>query len=310
MKVLITGANGFVGSGFMAAFQRAGYDVIGAVRKPAEGMIAVGEIDDTTDWTEALAGCDAVVHAAARVHQMNETSAEAAALYHRTNVLGTEHLARQAARAGVKRFVFLSSIKAMGEGGFFSREMPCMPEDDYGRSKRDAEEVLLKVAAETGLEVVILRLPLIYGPGVRANFLKLFDLVSRGIPLPLGAVNNARSLLALGNLTDLVIVCVSNANAVGKIYLPSDGAPVSTAGMLRSIAAVLGKPSRLLAVPPAIIRLGASLLGRKAAADRVLGDLQVDSSPLQEELGWTPPLSFEEALRETAAWYLTRSRGK
>ena len=298
MQVLVTGANGFVGKALTEDLRARGMTVVAATRRPDDGSVAVGEMDGATDWTAALAGCDAVVHAAARVHQMQENAADAEALYRRTNVDATANLARQAAAAGARRFIFLSSVKAMGEAGHLVPDAPCRPEDAYGRSKRDAEEALLAIGAETGLEVVILRLPLVYGPGVKGNFASLMRLVARGLPLPLGAVRNRRSLVYLGNLTDAIALCLTHPQARG-VWLPSDGTPVSTSALIRAIAAAMGRSAPLIPVPPPLMLFAAGLLGKGASAARLFGDLTVDSSPMMRALGWTPPFTMAEGLKAT-----------
>ncbi len=299
MKVLVTGANGFIGRALVQDLRGHGHEVVTATRRPASNCVGVGEIDGSTDWSAALQGCDAIVHAAARVHQMKEEAADAEALYRRTNVDGTLNLARQAAASGVRRFIFLSSIKAMGEAGHFTAETPFRPEDAYGRSKREAEEGLLQLAA-TGLEVVILRLPLVYGPGVKGNFASLMRVVEIGLPLPFGAVRNARSLLYLGNLTDVVALCLTHEAAAGRVFLPSDGVDVSTSELIRGIAKGMGRSARLLPVPPSLMMLAAGILGKGPAAARLFGDLAVDSTPLFRDLGWRPPFTMDEGVRSTA----------
>lgn len=302
MRVLVTGANGFVGSALTQALRAGGTSVTAAVRKAAPDCVAVGEIDGSTDWRLALDGCEAVVHTAARVHQMNETEIEAATRYRETNIEGTINLARQAAKHGLKRFIFLSSIKAMGEAGGFESGDVCAPEDAYGRSKLEAEKGLEAIAAETGLEVVILRLPLVYGPGVKGNFLTLFKAVEKGYLLPLGVVKNARSLLFLGNLNDLITLCLTHPAAAGKVWLPSDGEAVSTPKLIREIGSALGKTPRLLPVPLFLMRFAAAVFGKQAAAERVFGSLTVNSEPLWQELGWAPRFTQEQGLEEIARW--------
>lgn len=303
MKVLVTGANGFVGNALVADLRARGHEVVAATRRPSENTVGVGELDGTTDWRAALQGCDAVVHTAARVHQMNEQAQYAEALYRTTNVEATLNLARQAAAADVRRFVCISSIKAMGEGGHFSADTPCHPQDAYGRSKREAEETLLKLSAETGLEIVILRLPLVYGPGVKGNFLSLMRAVQKGLPLPLGAVANARSLLYLGNLVDVIALCLTHPVAAGRVFLPSDGPEISTSGLIRGIAKAMDRKARLLPIPPSLMLAAAGMLGKGPAAARLFGDLTVDSAPLFTELGWRPPFTMGEGLRVTVQWY-------
>lgn len=299
MKALVTGANGFVGRALVETLRARGMTVVAATRGPGEGVIAVGEIDATTDWNAALQGCDAVVHTAARVHQMKERADEAEALYRRTNVEGTLNLARQALAAGVRRFVFLSSVKAMGEAGHFTQETPCRPEDAYGRSKRDAETALQALAAETGLEAVILRLPLVYGPGVKGNFASLMRVVEKGLPLPFGAIRNARSLLFLGNLTDVIALCLAHPAAAGRVWLPSDGMNVSTPDLIRAIAGAMARRPLLIPVPKSAMVSAAGLLGKGSSAARLFGDLTVESAPLSTDLGWRPPFAMADGLRAT-----------
>ncbi len=302
-RILITGATGFVGCALCESLSQSFYVVPAVRRQAAPGQIEVGEIDNTTDWQIALAGCESVVHTAAKVHQMQDGGMQATSDYFLVNTQGTIKLAKQAAEAGVKRFVFLSSIKAMGESGHFSPENPCVPLDAYGKSKREAELGLLDVAKESGMECVILRLPLVYGPGVGANFLRLVRLVDRGLPLPFGMVNNARSLLARHNLVDAIGACLVHPAAANQTYLLSDGEDVSTSGLVRRIAAALEKKPRLLPVSPALMRLAATALGKRTVADRLLDSLVVDSSAIRTELGWSPPSLMQDELVRTAAWY-------
>lgn len=247
---------------------------------------------------------DYVVHLAARVHVMNDNSTDPIAEFRRINVEGTRALARQAATAGVKRFVFVSSIKVNGEftepGKPFTAHDASSPKDPYGQSKAEAEDVLRSIASETGMEVVIIRPPLIYGPGVKANFAAMMNWLNRGIPLPLGRTENARSLLALDNLVDLIITCLDHPSAANQTFLASDGEDVSTTQLLQKMAAALGKKARLVPVPPALMRLGARLARREDIYQRLFGSLQLDIRHTCETLDWTPPLSLDEGLQQTA----------
>ncbi len=302
MRFLVTGANGFVGSALVAALrQRSADDVVAATRRGAAGEVAVGDLGPDTDWSAALAGVDVVIHSAARVHVMNDTAASARDEYMRSNVDGTLALARQAIGAGVKRFVYVSSIKANGEGTPLGRPYAASdapnPQDPYGESKVVAEQGLRALSEETGLEVVIVRPPLVYGPGVRANFAALMRLVARGIPLPLGSIENRRSMVALDNLVDLIITCAVHPAAPGHVFLVSDGEDISTSDLLRRLGRALGRPARLLPIPPGLLALGAAILGRHAVATRVLGSLQVDIGSTRQTLGWSPPISVDEGLR-------------
>ena len=248
MKVLVSGANGFVGRALCSYLATQGHGVAPVVRRASclAGEVIVGDIDGTTDWTAALAGCDAVVHLAARVHVMNDAAHNPLALFRATNLEATLNLARQAAQAGVKRFVFISSIKVNGEGRdapYRETDVPA-PKEAYAISKWDAEQGLQRIAADTGLEVVILRPPLVYGPGVKANFMRLLRMVKRGWPLPLGAILNRRSLLYLGNFVDAIRVCVEHPTAGGQIFLLDDGEPVSTPELIRALARAMGRPAQ------------------------------------------------------------------
>jgi len=306
VKVLLTGATGFVGKELTRQLGRMdGVSLACAVRRPGSSQygeeFVIGELKATTDWSAALAGQNVVVHAAARAHVMRDETENPLAEYRRVNVDGTLNLARQAAEAGVSRFVFVSSIKVngeeTGEGMRFTADQLPAPEDAYGISKLEAEQALQALAEETGMEVVIIRPPLVYGPGVKGNFATMIKLVHKGLPLPLGAVHNKRSLVALDNLVDLIIACIGHPAAANQVFLAGDGTDLSTTELLRGIGKAMGKPARLIAVPPGLLMFGASLMGKKDVAQRVLGSLQVDISKARNLLGWEPPLSFEEGLR-------------
>jgi nucleoside-diphosphate-sugar epimerase len=300
---LITGANGFVGRALIGELTRRGLPFRAASRLPRDGHVAIGEIGATTDWRGALAGVDAVIHLAARVHVMDRSLAQADAEFRPVNVEGTLNLMRQARAAGVKRLVYLSSIKVNGEttdgrGPFTANEAP-KPEDAYGRSKLEAEHGLLTLA-QSGTEAVIIRPPLVYGPGVKANFAAMMKWVRRGVPLPLGAVSNTRSLVFAGNLADLIIRAASHRAAANEVFLASDGEDLSTAELLRGLAHAMGVPSRLIPVPTGILHAGAAMLGKSSVADRLLGSLAVDIDKSRRVLDWTPPYSVAEGLRATA----------
>jgi nucleoside-diphosphate-sugar epimerase len=308
MKVLVTGANGFVGQAVLLRLNgMGGFTAIGSVRRAAmlaDGgapLAAVGELSAQTDWSAALAGAQAVVHTAARVHVMQEAAADPLAEFRRVNVQGTLNLARQAAAAGVRRFVFVSSIKTNGEAtqpGFpFTADDAPAPVDAYGISKMEAEQGLLAVSAQTGMEVVIIRPPVVYGPGVKANFAAMMHWLRRGVPLPLGAIHNRRSLVALDNLVDLIVLCLSHPAAANQTFLVSDGEDVSTTQLLRRMGQALGCPSRLIPVPASILKIAAALVGKSDVAHRLCGSLQVDITKTRQLLGWTPPLSLDEGLK-------------
>lgn len=306
MNVLVTGANGFVGQILCPTLERAGLKVVRAVRMSTRYKeIAVGEVDGETSWSSVLdAGIDSVVHLAARV-PLIEKETEAADSYHQVNTSGTIRLARECAATGVRRFVFISTVKVLGEGCDKSLRFddPVVPVDAYAVSKWAAEQSLWQISAETGMEVVILRPPLVYGPGVGGNFLRLLQMADRRIPLPLGAVHNRRSLIYVGNLVDVIRLCLTHPDAAGKTFMVSDDEDVSTAELIRRIASALGHGSFLLPVPVAWIRRIGDLLGKRSAIDRLTGSLVVDSTPVQEELGWLPPYSMRAGMALTAQWY-------
>ncbi|MDO9010977.1 MAG: SDR family oxidoreductase [Gallionella sp.] len=319
--MLVTGANGFVGRALCDEAASQGFRVRGATRTAchlagaAENVI-VGACDNETDWMPALGGIDAVIHLAARVHVMHDESSDPLAEFRKVNVAGAENLARQAARAGVKRLVYVSSIKVNGEGTpaittltptlkgseqnvFSESDLPA-PQDPYGISKWEAEQALHRVAAETGLEVVIVRPPLVYGAGVKGNFAQMLKVLARGIPLPLAAVDNRRSLIYVGNLVDALILCATHSAAAGQTYLVSDGEDVSTPELLRQLGAVMGHPARLYPCPQALLRLAGRLTGKADQIERLLGSLQIDSDKIRCELGWQPPYTLDQGLRATA----------
>jgi len=305
MKVLVSGAAGFVGRALCDQLTVAGHVLVPTVRRTSglKNERVLGEIGASTDWQTALEGCDAVVHLAARVHVMDDTTQNSLALYRATNTDGTLNLARQAVEAGVKRFVFISTIKVNGEG----RDTPyretdaAAPEDAYAISKWEAEQGLQRIAQETGLEVAILRPPLAYGPGVKANFLRLMRMVEHGFPLPLGAIHNRRSLLYLGNFVDAIRLCVEHPAAAGQTFLLDDGVPVSTPELIRALARAMGRSTHLLAVPVGVLELAGALLGKRAAVARLTGSLFVDSTAIRSRLGWVPPYTLQQGLAATVA---------
>lgn len=306
MNVLLTGATGFVGQNLLKRLQQArDFQLTCAVRRQSSEHngreVIVGNLSATTKWHEALQDQQVVIHTAARAHVMIDEVSDPLTEYRKVNVDGTLNLARQAATAGVKRFIFISSIKVNGEqtetGQPFSSHDTPSPEDFYGVSKCEAEQGLRELASETGMEVVIIRPPLVYGPGVKGNFANMIKLVDKGLPLPLGAIHNKRSLVALGNLVDLISTCIDHPNAANETFLVSDGEDLSTTQLLQGVAEAMGKPSRLIPVPSGLLQFGAILLGKKAVAQRLLGSLQVDISHTQERLNWTPPLTVKQGLR-------------
>lgn len=315
MKVLVTGATGFVGTALCAKLAACGFEVVPAVRTPS-GLpheVVVGNLDATTDWRLGLAGCDAVVHLAARVHVMDDSAQNPLALFRATNTEATLNLTRQVVQAGVKRFVFISSIKVNGagfphprplshgeRGAYVETDAPA-PKDAYAISKWEAEQSLADIALRTGLEVIVLRPPLVYGPGVGANFLRLMQIVERGWPLPLSAIHNQRSLLYLGNFTDAIRLCIEHPAAAGQTFLLDDGRAVSTPELIRAVAHAMNRPAHLWSMPVSLLRWAGWLTGSSAAVSRLTASLYVDSHAIRSRLGWVPPYSMEAGLAQTVA---------
>jgi len=309
MSILVTGANGFVGQLLIRDLLKRQYDVVGALRSQGDihadvKMFAIGDINATTDWSVALDAIDVVVHLAARVHVMNDSASDPLAEFRRVNVDGTLNLARHAVKAGVRRFIFVSSIKVNGEltqvdKPFAASDIPC-PQDAYGISKYEAEQGLLKLAKETGLEVVIIRPPLIYGGGVKANFASMMKAVKRGFPLPLGAINNKRSFVYVGNLISLILKCIDHPSAANQVFLVSDGHDLSTTELLKVCAQSLDVSPRLLPVPQRLLEVAAKILGKENLAQRLCGNLQVDITKTRQLLDWEPQFTVEDGLKDVA----------
>jgi UDP-4-keto-D-QuiNAc 4-reductase len=321
MKVLVTGASGFVGSALCRAIRPAGIDLYAAVRSPVQAQtlpadvtaVMVDDLIDLAQRSEVLAEMDCIIHLAARVHVMRDRIADPLAAFRAVNTTATVKLATAAVQCGVKRFIYLSSIKVNGEGQAdcpsaetktYSELTKPAPADPYGMSKWEAECQLQQVAVETGLEVVVIRPPLVYGPTVKANFLQLIKLVQRGVPLPFGQVENARSLVFVENLADAILTCVTHPQAAGQTFLVSDGEDVSTPELIRHLAIALGCEARLWPIPMAGLRLAGLLTGKSAAIARLLGSLTVDNRKICQILDWQPPFSLEQGLASTARWYL------
>lgn len=313
MKILVTGANGFVGSKLVNKFVTEERQIVGAFRELpifynencGFEYVLVGNIDPNTDWKHALCGVQTVIHVAARVHVMNETEKDPITAFRHVNVAGTLNLARQAAVAGVHRFIFLSSIKVNGEstdiGQPFTADDEPAPLDPYGISKMEAEQGLRKLSFQTGMEVTIIRPSLVYGPGVKANFASMIRWLRQGVPLPLGSITkNRRSFVYVENLIDLISICVDHPNAANHTFLISDDEDVSTTTLLRRMARALRCPARLVWISPTLIKLSAKLIGKPKIADRLCGSLQVDISKTKELLGWKPKFTLEEGLLRTA----------
>lgn len=316
-RILVTGASGFVGRALCVELERRGYAVRAAVRdlSRATGLtgeiVAVGDIEADPDWSSALAGVDTVVHLAARVHVMRELATEPLSAFRALNVMATERLARAAAACGVKRFVYVSSIKVNGEATtdkpFSSNDVP-YPQDSYAVSKWEAEQVLWRVEKETGLEVAVMRPPLVYGPGVGGNFLRLLKLVERGVPLPLASIDNRRSMIYVGNLADALIACATHPAAAGNTYLVGDGEDVSTPRLIGEMARLMGRSARLWPFPPILLHSAAQLIGKAAEVERLTGFLQVDSSRIRNDLAWIPPFTLDQGLAETVRWFVSKGR--
>lgn len=300
--VLVTGASGFVGSALLPRLRGDGHRVTALTRRatPVPGAshtARVSFLGDESALAPALRGVDAVVHLAARVHVMRDTVEDPLAEFRRVNVAGTLGLARAAASAGVRRFVFLSSIKVNGEEGYFRESDTCSPHDPYGISKHEAELGLKEIESTSGMEIVIIRPPLVYGPGVRANFRSLIQIVRRGIPLPLGAVRNRRSMVGVRNLADCIVRCLDHPAAGGETFFVSDGEDLSTPELIRRLARAMGRRPLLIPIPVPILAAGATLLGKRDILQRLTGSLQVDITKARTLLDWSPPFSIDEELR-------------
>jgi UDP-glucose 4-epimerase len=307
MNILITGASGFVGTGLCHTLSKTTSHTVFAVYRSPQASLVPGIkpifVNTLADLNPHLHSIDVLVYLAARVHQMHDTAPDPLAAFRAVNTTATAQLAQAAAQAGVKRFIYLSSIKVNGEhtlpGQPFTAQDPPHPQDPYGISKAEAEIQLRQIAQETGLEVVIIRPPLIYGPGVKANFRSLITWVDRGLPLPLGAIDNRRSLVALPNLVDLILTCLTHPAAAHQTFLVSDDHDLSTTDLLKTMARAMGKPSRLIPIPSPWLQTLATLVGKPAVAQRLCSSLQVDIRPTQHRLNWIPPVSVDEAMVAT-----------
>lgn len=318
LKVLVTGAGGFVGSALLPQLIEEGrYSVHAAVREcragfsPAVTIHRGMDLAVATDWSACLKGIECVVHLAARVHVMHDSAADPLTEFRKVNVEGTLALARQAAAAGVRRFIYLSSIKVNGEstepGKPFVEDDQPAPRDPYGISKLEAEQGLISLGRETGMAVVIIRPPLVYGPGVKGNFLTMLRWLARGYPLPLGSIANQRSLVSVHNLVDLIVSCISHPDAANQTFLVSDGDDLSTTDLLRRLGGALGNPARLLPVPAWLLIGVGSALGKREMMRRLCGSLQVDIAKSARLLGWSPPFGVDEGLKATASHFLRQS---
>lgn len=308
--ILVTGATGFIGRSLITKLAGDGIETRACVRRERvempDGVTTwqVGGLTGDTDWRQALAGVEVVVHAAARVHVMDETATDPLSEFRRINVQGTLNLARQAAAAGVQRFVFISSIKVNGEatqpGRPFMADAVPAPRDAYGISKMEAEQGLQEIAAETGVEFVIIRPPLVYGPGVKANFAVMMRWLRRGVPLPFGAIHNQRSMVAIDNLIDLIVTCLRHPAASNQTFLVSDGEDISTTELLQRMSQAMHRPARLIPVASGLLEKAAAMLGKRDMAQRLCGSLQVDIQKTRHLLGWSPPLTLDQGLKKAA----------
>lgn len=303
MKALVTGANGFVGKVLCEQLLLHNYSLLKVIRSEHKfgnnmGLVSVNSIDGNTDWREILVGIDIVFHLAARVHVMNDASTHPLMEYRRVNVEGTRRLAESAVEAGVKRFVYVSSIKANGEESdkaYSELDIP-NPQDAYGVSKWEAEQVLHEISAKTGLEVVVVRPPLVYGEGVKGNFGRMMNILSKSYPLPLASIKNLRSFIYVGNLVDALILCSKHSKAANNTYLVSDDEDVSTPDLLRRLSSAMGYSVKLMPCNPFLIKILGKLLGKKTQVDRLLGSLQVDCGKIKRELAWQPLFCLDEGL--------------
>lgn len=313
LKLVVTGANGFVGRSLCRRLIQSKYTVVAAVRHSILNVpepcsyVEIGEINDHTDWLPAIENCDVVIHLAARVHVMNDKTSESLVEFLKVNLHGTLNLARQAAAVGVRRFVYVSTIKVNGEytdGKPFTELDTANPQDPYAVSKWQAELGLHEISRDTGMELVIVRPPLVYGAGVKANFYQLLKLVYASLPLPFGSINNRRSMVYVDNLVDALVLCVKHPKAVGQTYLLSDGEAVSTVTLVEMLASAMKKQSRVLPFPIQALRMLAQLIGKGSAVERLIQSLEVDNSRISQDLGWLPPYSLEHGLKLTADWFI------
>jgi len=311
-NILVTGGTGFIGSHLSPVLHKKNLQVTLAVRNHLSNefnlpykIFKVGEIDESTDWTEALKEVDTVIHLAARAHQLNDQALDPKAEFLRINCEGTKTLVKQAIACGVKHFVFISSIGAMAtlSKQLLTEESPCHPDSPYGRSKLQAEKALIELCQGSQMTWTILRPTLVYGAGNPGNMERLMKLVKTGLPLPLGSINNQKSFLYVGNLVDAIATCIDHPNAKNQTFIISDGEDLSTADLIRRLGKALGKWTLLLPVPPDLIRLTTKLLDKADIGDRLLGSLQVDSSKIRQMLDWKPPYTVDQGLQATADWF-------
>lgn len=314
MKVLVTGANGFVGSWLCDVLQREGHEVVRAIRSgectnPLHHHIVIGDMDGGTDWLPALAGVEVVIHTAARVHVLHESVTDPLSEFRHVNIDATVRLAEQAAESGVQRFIFISTIGVLGNYSTtpMDEHRTPNPPNAYSASKREAEVRLMQVADRTALQAVIVRPPLVYGPGVKANFLRLMQAVDKGMLLPFGRVRNKRDFISIENLCQLVMLCLDHPAAANQIFVVADGEPISTPALIRKLARLMEKPARLLPVPRWLLWQGAKFMRKERLYHSICSSLRIDTSHARTLLGWQPAQSFDEGLRQTVEWYKQQS---
>jgi nucleoside-diphosphate-sugar epimerase len=313
-QVLVTGASGFIGRALCNRILAEGWFFRGTTRSLSNlenlpknyEIVETGPIGPKTNWEIALEDIDTVVHLAAHVHVMNASDSNQNSIYRRVNTEGSQELAKIAVKKKVRKFIYLSSIKVNGEGkkSAYSESDEPKPSDPYGLSKWEAEKVLQQIVSDSNMELVILRPPLVYGPGVKANFLQLIKIIEKGLPLPLANVKNRRSFIFMGNLIDIIIACIQNPKAAGETFLVSDGKDISTPDLIRQLALALGKSPLLFSAPTPLLKQLSRLVGMPELTNRLLDSLWIDISKIQKRLNWMPPYDLEEGLRITADWYL------
>lgn len=308
-SVAVTGANGFVGRALCRSLAKMPLNVHPIARTPdSPNAMAVGSIGPDTDWNAALRGIDTVIHLAGRVHVMKDKTSDPLSAFRAVNTAGTERLARSAVDQGVKRFLFMSTIKVHGEESSvpYTENDPPNPRDPYAVSKWEAEQMLSSISAETGMEIVIIRPPLVYGPEVRANFLRLLQWVDRGIPLPFAGIDNRRSFIYIGNLIDAVITCIQHPDAPNNTFLVSDKEDISTSELINHIASAMGRPARLFFLPQTVLIFLATLTGKREVFNRLCGSLSMSANTISETLSWRPPFSLKEGINHTVEWYMRK----
>ncbi|MDB9312972.1 NAD-dependent epimerase/dehydratase family protein [Spirulina sp. CS-785/01] len=313
-QILVTGITGFIGTHLLSCLIQQNYSLNITTRNihpetsPKITTVKIADINEVTNWDEALTNIDTVIHLAARAHLLQDNATNPEAEFHKTNTAATANLVQQSIAAGVKHFIFISSIGAMATLSPYplTESSPCTPDTPYGRSKLQAEQALKELCANSSMTWTILRPPLIYGPRNPGNMARLLKLVNTGLPLPLGAINNRRSLLYVGNLVDAIITCLSHPNAKNQTFLISDGEDLSTPDLIRQIGQAMGKTPLLLPIPPTLLTSLAKPLGKQETVNRLIGSLPINSQKIRTTLNWTPPVTVSQGLQDTVNWYLNQ----